>query len=148
MLLLNQASKTPRGGGSQNPKDDSDGVVAFMLLAGLILTSPMLIMIVWLWIFPPEHTKYEALKKEAVQVQIVGINPPKHFYVDLKEGAVIHRKVYVSKHFNEFRRIRLGTSITAFKTTLKHKETGELRYEFDSSALRAAIESSLQPEHP
>lgn len=73
-------------------------------------------------------------------MELVGVDPPKHFYVDLKdqEGRV-YRKVYVSKHFNDWRSLKMGTKITAYRTTKKHRETGEIQYDFDHSALNTAL---------
>lgn len=135
-----------RGGGSSK-----DEVSPYWFLVAIF--GPFILLfggiLVFALIFPPEHTKYEVVKKEAVQVQLVGINPPKHFYVDIKEtSGVIHKKVYVSKHYNAHRGLKLGTTFTAYKTTFKHRETGELKYSFDSGAIRAALDSSLYNTNP
>ena len=67
---------------------------------------------------------------------IIGINPPKHFYLDLKrvrDGRVFTH-VYVSKHCNAWRSIRIGDVIPA--VVGKYKQGDDVWYDFDNSAIR------------
>lgn len=43
--------------------------------------------------------------------EIVGINQPKHFYVDLRdvETGYVYKHVYVSKHCNAWRKLKMGS---------------------------------------
>jgi hypothetical protein len=48
------------------------------------------------------HIKLE--KSEVRSFELVAVNPPKHFYVDIKDMVTgrTHRHVYVSKHCNNW----------------------------------------------
>jgi hypothetical protein len=62
---------------------------------------------------------------------LTGINRPKHFYIDLIEVDTWseYKRVYVSKHFNKWRSLRLGDTLTL--KVIKYKNGGNYYEEFD-----------------
>ena len=54
---------------------------------------------------------YEETARYRNTYEIIGINPPKHFYLDLKnvKTGVVHKHVYVSKHCNDWRKLKIGS---------------------------------------
>ena len=73
------------------------------------------------------------------------MHPPKHFYVDLQdvETGVIHKHVYVSKHFNSWKSI--DTTETLRLTRWQWKLTnGQEQFSFDSGQIRASLEGILK----
>lgn len=54
-------------------------------------------------------TPIEITSKEYKTYSVTKIYRPKHFYVDLKDikSGKVHKKVYISKHCNEWRKLKL-----------------------------------------
>ena len=74
------------------------------------------------------------------EFEIVGINPPKHFYLDLKNvrtGEVHH--VYVSKHYNNHRKITIGMKLTLTQTWWNYDD-GSVRSRFDNTEIRKELD--------
>lgn len=69
------------------------------------------------------------VKTEFKEYEVVGINPPKHFYLDLKDKKTGHlfNHVYVSKHCNNWRNLKLG-SVYSFKEVIYKFEKKPERY--------------------
>lgn len=137
--IIQSTSRKSSGGTTE---DVNREFLLGMLAVFAAVMTPLVLMILWTLVFPPEWKKFDTVKQETVQVQLAGVHPPKHFHVDLRDPklGVTHRYIYVSKHFNNWRSLTLGKTITVYRTTKKHRETGEVKYEFDSSALQAALE--------
>lgn len=54
---------------------------------------------------------------------IVGVKRPKHFYVDLKDSkGIMHKHVYVSKHCNNWQKVKIGSQITLPVVTYKNED--------------------------
>lgn len=49
--------------------------------------------------------------KETKTFEVIGINQPKHFYVDLKDvnTGQHYNHVYISKHCNDWRKLKMGS---------------------------------------
>lgn len=56
-------------------------------------------------------TPIEITSQEYKTYSVTKIYPPKHFYVDLKDlkSGRVHKKVYISKHCNEWRKLKIGS---------------------------------------
>lgn len=79
---------------------------------------------------PAVDTDRELLKVEYQEYAIVSIDPPKHFWVDIKDlksGTIFHRTGR-SKHCNNYRKWRLGDKIVVRTKYYKSKSTGEVTY--------------------
>lgn len=83
---------------------------------------------------------------ETFRVQVVGVNPPKHFYVDLviidafTQKDMISTKVqhvYVSKHCDKWR-TAIGKEFNVRAAKLQNK-SGLISYGFDASEIRFNI---------
>lgn len=71
---------------------------------------------------------------------IIGINPPKHFYLDLKRvrDGMVFTHVYVSKHCNDWERcIYIGSIIPAVLG--KYKQGDSVWYDFDNLAIYEVV---------
>ena len=55
----------------------------------------------------------ETIKIEDVHVRLVSLNPPKHVYIDAVDiwTGELYKDVYVSKHFNRWREVVIGSEI-------------------------------------
>lgn len=91
-------------------------IVVYVLLCGIYSCKPIPREILW------EKTE---------DYIIVGINPPKHFYLDLKRvsDGKIFTRVYVSKHCNDMC-ISIGDKISV--TYGKYKRGDQVWEEFDN----------------
>lgn len=50
--------------------------------------------------------------QEVKKFKILAIDPPKHVYADLQEeNGKVHKMVYISKHCNNWRKIKIGSEI-------------------------------------
>ena len=87
--------------------------------------------------FPDRGTP---VKQEIATYKIVDIDPPKHFYIDLEKDGIVHNHVYVSKHFNNWREIPIGSEIQLTVRTLQFKDG---RTELEFLNVRDALEGLL-----
>lgn len=60
------------------------------------------------------------------EFEVVGIDRPKHFRVDLKRvvGGAVYKNVSVSKHCNRWREVYIGQRFKLLETTYHYKESG------------------------
>lgn len=58
--------------------------------------------------------------------QIIGINPPKHFYITIRdvETGQVFKDLYISKHCNSWRKGRIW-EINTFKETIYEDSAGK-----------------------
>lgn len=82
-------------------------------------------------VYSCKHVPREVLWQKTEDFIIININPPKHFYLDLKRvsDGKVFTKVYISKHCNDMC-ISLGDRITA--TYGKYKRGEYIWEEFDN----------------
>lgn len=83
------------------------------------------------------------LSSEIKEFEVVGINQPKHFYVSFREVGTgfVFKNQYVSKHCNDWRKLKLGsrwklTVVTYQGKNSPYSELKGVRYEF-CDAIRA-----------
>ncbi len=64
---------------------------------------------------------YEETARYRNTYEVIGIDPPKHFYLDLKnvKTGIVHRQVYVSKHCNNWRKLKIGSKWDMFEIDYK-----------------------------
>ena len=69
------------------------------------------------------------ISREYKNYEVVGINPPKHFYLDLKEtkSGYVYKHIYVSKHCNNWRKLQLH-SVFIFEEIIYKYEKKPDRY--------------------
>lgn len=84
-----------------------------------------------IYYFVHQHNNTKLIKSEVGQFEIVGVNPPKHVYIDLKNLTTgeITKKVYVSKHFGDWKskvfegrviKLRINYYLTYGKESVKY----------------------------
>jgi hypothetical protein len=97
----------------------------------LALTKAFFILLVICCLFSCTPTPKETIWSKTEDFIIVKINPPKHFYLDLKRvgDGKIFTEVYISKHCNDMC-ISVGDRITA--TYGKYKRGEYIWEEFDN----------------
>ena len=69
------------------------------------------------------------VERKVKEYEVVHINPPKRFYVDLKdvETGVVYKSEYVSKRCSYWKRLELGTKWKFTEITYRNDE-GKLTY--------------------
>lgn len=78
--------------------------------------------------------QYETVvvEKKVVMVEITAIaSQPKHFYIDLNDldTGDFHHYVYVSKHFNEWGRLKFPVKFEVERTTSRYIHLPEKKHE-------------------
>lgn len=74
----------------------------FMVLVGIVILGCIIYQ-------GYENGSRVVISREYKNYEVVGINPPKHFYLDLKETKTgyVYKHIYVSKHCNNWRKLPL-----------------------------------------
>lgn len=75
--------------------------------------------------------KIIVLEKNIKEYEVIGIDPPKHFYLDLKDKQTgqLFNHVYVSKHCFEWQNLKLGSVYSFEEVTYKYeKEPDKYKY--------------------
>lgn len=69
------------------------------------------------------------LEKHAQQYQVVGVRPPKHFMISLKntDTGQIFSDVYVSKHCSNWNTFKKGQILTFEEVTYKYEKKPEIK---------------------
>lgn len=94
---------------------------------------------------PASRTK--EVERSVDEYEIVGIRPPKHFYLDLKnvKTGEVHKQVYVSKHYNEHRKLSVGMKITITRTLWEYSD-GSQRWSFNNTEIKEACDKLVQQQ--
>lgn len=68
-----------------------------------------------------EQHDWRLVEASRTEYELVAWNPPKHFYVDLKDvnTGEIHRGLYISKHFNAHVNLRKGMRLFLVRQSLE-----------------------------
>ena len=87
----------------------------------------------------------DAFETVTEEFEIVKIHPPKHFHLDLKsvETGEVFERVYVSKHMNEYRKLKIGSKFTMTRTRRIQKPDP---WCFDHSELQRLVEAVIEKE--
>lgn len=78
-----------------------------------------------------EDLPIEAVKTEIRRYSLDAVNPPKHFYVTLRDVQTgqMYESTYVSKHCNNYASNKLGAEYNLQVTTLKQGDRTWLRFD-------------------
>lgn len=65
------------------------------------------------------HNKSVLIEEKLVEVEMLDIDPPKHVYIDLRDLSTgkVWKHEYVSKHFNDWRKLEKGKPFLATRVT-------------------------------
>lgn len=91
------------------------------------------------------HSKYEVLEEKMVEVELVAIaSKPKHFYVDIRDlsTGVVWKHEYVSKHYNDWKKLPTGKPFLATRVTRKFVNQDN-RVEVDWQDLRTGLDWTI-----
>ena len=79
----------------------------------------------------------QEISDEIRSFEIIKINPPKHFRVDLrdKETGVIHYGVGISKHCNRYREVKLNSTVRLRMKTFEQGASGRTSYQIFASKI-------------
>lgn len=69
---------------------------------------------------------YVVISRSIKQYEVVRIDPPKHFFVDLKdiETGFVYKRQKVAKRCGSWRNLRIGSTWTFTEVTYKNGRTG------------------------
>lgn len=69
------------------------------------------------------------LDKHEQKYEVIGIKPPKHFQLDLRniDTGEISKSVYISKHCMKWKNLKMGTIVTLEEETYKYEKKSEVR---------------------
>lgn len=90
--------------------------------AGIFLLIAVMLGLIWTWQTVGYRCKLfgheEELGKEVVEMEFVRVaSPPKHFYCNIidRTAGLQYSRMFVSKHFNEWRQLKPGTKFTTWR---------------------------------
>lgn len=103
---------------------------------GLVFAIPMICIVMAAW-FVFHTEKHEVLEEKWVTVYVQEIdNRPKHFYLDLKDAETgeIYDHVYVSKHYNDWRKVQFYKEFKVWRIKKKmlNQENQPIHYSFNN----------------
>lgn len=69
------------------------------------------------------------LDKHEQKYEVIGIKPPKHFQLDLRnvDTGEISKSVYISKHCMKWKNLKIGAIVTLQEETYKYEKKPEVR---------------------
>ena len=69
-----------------------------------------------------------------IEYELIGYDPPKHFYVDLREveSGLIKRHVYVGKHCSRYKELYVGKRFTLKETKYHYEESDRWSSDIDA----------------
>lgn len=67
------------------------------------------------------------VKEEIIDVQIIDINPPKHFYIYVNINNQ-KEKIHISKHCNNMKKNLINSNTKIIKKTYEYKDNKEQYY--------------------
>lgn len=76
---------------------------------------------------PLAACNYVEIDRTKENFTILSINPPKHVYVDVVDSNGNEYTVYVSKHCNNWREIKVGTEVTLVRVKYRDEKDGPIK---------------------
>lgn len=92
----------------------------------LLVISAMISGIVYIQFFQGSRV---VLEKHTQQYEVIGVRPPKHFMLSLKntDTGQIFSDVYVSKHCSNWNKFKKGQVLTFEEVTYKYEKKPEIK---------------------
>lgn len=108
-------------------------VTAFCILSLLLLPLGVNVSVKLFGDFAKKESPERVVVMEPVTVErfiLVGMNPPKHFYVSLKHetSGLVYERQYVSKHCNNYQDNKVGASYNLKTQKWYYKDEPETKY--------------------
>lgn len=113
------------------------------ILVGFVVIFITMMISVTAWAV--HHNKAVVIETKMVEVEMLDIDPPKHVYIDLRDlsTGIVWKREYVSKHFNDWRKLEKGKPFLATRVTRKLVNQGD-KIEVDWQDLRSGLEWTIK----
>ena len=117
IIASRKLSKGKHINSSQNDYDEIENLVKMFWMDLLCLLA---LMIIYILIPDDKFNHAQVTNTQKVEITLLKIShPPKHFYCDLldKSNNIALRNHFISKHFNDWRKLKPGSSFKAKRVT-------------------------------
>lgn len=101
------------------------------------LTVGLLTIVLVMGLFGACAEEKQEVSDEIRSFEIVKINPPKHFRVDLRDvkTGIVYRSVGISKHCNRYREVKLGSVVKLRMKQFEQGASGRTTYQIFASKI-------------